>query len=336
LIAFDRLWRLMRERGISTYALRETCGVDSKTVRRLKANENMETKTLDKLCAALHCRLEEIAEYRPATEGSRAYKPQNREADPMKDLYDYPQIYDERWNEGAHRGYREHYRQMFSGKEITDILDCSIGTGNLTFCLAELGYEISGSDLNAAMLEEARKKAEAAGIRCPLTQCDFRELAGHFDRKFSCVMSSGNALAHVCPEDVARTLRQMDQLVKDGGYLYLDSRSWDKELREKKRFHGFQLPFVLPNGDKIHFVQVWDYNPDGTVTINILNAYENETGIYREDVWEEHYHPFSINLVKDTLRELGYDQIEVCNIPCSVQKDFEDIDWYCLMAHKAK
>lgn len=53
----------MEERGISTYVLRERCGIDSKTVRRLCANDNIETKTLDKLCAALHCRLEDIAEF---------------------------------------------------------------------------------------------------------------------------------------------------------------------------------------------------------------------------------------------------------------------------------
>lgn len=38
-------------------------GIDSKTIRRLKANENMETKTLDKLCVALQCRLEDIAKF---------------------------------------------------------------------------------------------------------------------------------------------------------------------------------------------------------------------------------------------------------------------------------
>ena len=65
MICFDRLWKIMKERNISTYQLREHCGIDSKTIRRLKANENMETKTLNKLCAALNCSLEEIAEYIP-------------------------------------------------------------------------------------------------------------------------------------------------------------------------------------------------------------------------------------------------------------------------------
>jgi len=63
MIVFDRLWELMKEKGISTYVLREKCSIDNKTIRRLKANQNMETKTLNKLCSILDCRLEDIAEY---------------------------------------------------------------------------------------------------------------------------------------------------------------------------------------------------------------------------------------------------------------------------------
>ena len=55
----------MKEKGVTTYQLRENCGIDSKTVRRLRANDNMETKTLNKLCTVLDCKLEDIAEYVP-------------------------------------------------------------------------------------------------------------------------------------------------------------------------------------------------------------------------------------------------------------------------------
>lgn len=63
MIVFDKLWDVMKEKNVSTYTLREKCGIDSKTVRRLKANENTETKTLNKLCHVLGCKLEDIAEY---------------------------------------------------------------------------------------------------------------------------------------------------------------------------------------------------------------------------------------------------------------------------------
>ena len=63
MIKFDRLWVTMEQKGISTYWLREKCGIDRKTIRRLKENDNIETKTLNKLCVALDCRLEDIAEF---------------------------------------------------------------------------------------------------------------------------------------------------------------------------------------------------------------------------------------------------------------------------------
>ena len=65
MIKFDKLWETMKEKGVTTYWLREKCGIDRKTIRRLKANDNMETKTLNKLCVALGCTLEDIAEYVP-------------------------------------------------------------------------------------------------------------------------------------------------------------------------------------------------------------------------------------------------------------------------------
>ena len=63
MIIYDKLWETMKNKGFTTYTLREKCGIDSKTVRRLRANDNMETKTLDKLCRALNCRIEDIAEF---------------------------------------------------------------------------------------------------------------------------------------------------------------------------------------------------------------------------------------------------------------------------------
>ncbi len=68
MIVFDKLWGVMKEKGVSTYRLREECGIDSKTIRRLKANDNIETKTIGKLCAALECKVGDIMEYIPDEE----------------------------------------------------------------------------------------------------------------------------------------------------------------------------------------------------------------------------------------------------------------------------
>lgn len=63
MILFDKLWETMREKGVSTYTLREKYNIDTRTIRRLKANENTTTDTLNALCNILDCKLQDIAEY---------------------------------------------------------------------------------------------------------------------------------------------------------------------------------------------------------------------------------------------------------------------------------
>lgn len=65
MIVFDKLWTTMEKKEVSTYWLREKCGIDRKTIRRLRANENIGTKTLNKLCTVLDCSLDDIATFVP-------------------------------------------------------------------------------------------------------------------------------------------------------------------------------------------------------------------------------------------------------------------------------
>ena len=63
MVRFDKLWETMKEKGVSTYTLREKYNIDTRTIRRLKANENTTTDTLNILCNILGCSLQDIAEH---------------------------------------------------------------------------------------------------------------------------------------------------------------------------------------------------------------------------------------------------------------------------------
>lgn len=251
----------------------------------------------------------------------------------MADLYDYPDIYDERFTGRANQAYKEHYRKMFANKEIHTLLDCSFGTGNLTFPLAELGYQVSGSDISAGMLQKAGEKAAAKGFSIELVPCDFREVSAHFNRQFDCVMSTGNALAHVDNEGVVKTVHEMDRCLKPGGYFYFDSRNWEMAQKNQQRFIIPQ-PFYQEDGTRIGNVQVWDYYDDGTITINILHSYERDGKIFKTNQFQEYLHPFPLALVKDELERMGYSQFEIKPCPWFDDKPFSEIGWYCLMAKK--
>lgn len=63
MIRYDPLWRTMTEKGVTTYTLRVKFGMSHATVQRLQGNMPVSTHTLNRLCAILHCPLDQVAEY---------------------------------------------------------------------------------------------------------------------------------------------------------------------------------------------------------------------------------------------------------------------------------
>ncbi len=63
MIVYNRLWKTMKERGVSQYKLIQEYKVSSGQLDRLRKNGNVSTYTLNELCRILHCGLEDIAEY---------------------------------------------------------------------------------------------------------------------------------------------------------------------------------------------------------------------------------------------------------------------------------
>ena len=64
MIVYDRLWKTMKEKGVSQYALIKQYGISTGQLDRLRKNGNINTFTLNRLCEVLHCKLEDIAEYK--------------------------------------------------------------------------------------------------------------------------------------------------------------------------------------------------------------------------------------------------------------------------------
>lgn len=252
----------------------------------------------------------------------------------MPSLYDRADIYDLGFNEKMHEAVKEHWRLALDGAEIHDILDVSIGSGVVTLPLAELGYALTGSDLSGNMLKKCRENAQARGIEIDLFESDFRNVHQQAAGKlFDCVMSTGNSLPYVENEEIFSALSSMDRLVKPGGYIYLDSRNWDRILRTKQRFY-FYRPQTLENGTRMDRIQVWDYNADGSMTFNLVFTFEKDGSVVQREIFEEHYHPTPRRVFEEALERLGYKIVSVKNYPAQVSMPVEEFDWYCILAQK--
>ena len=251
----------------------------------------------------------------------------------MEKLYDRADIYDLLQTEEKNRFVKEHWEKVLNGKSVHTLLDVSIGSGNLTLPLLDLGVEVSGSDLSEAMLGRCAEKAKAKNASVDLQVSDFRELTKRFSEQYDCVASTGNSLPYVANDQVLNVLEQMDALVKPGGYLYFDLRNWDRILKTRQRFYLYNPVFI---GDvRVNLVQAWDYNTDGTMVFNFLFTFERDNQIIQKEIFQEHYHPVSQKPLLDKLHAMGYTDMEILCMPAHGGVfDLEKHDWYCVMAKK--
>lgn len=65
MITYDKLWKTMKEKGISQYDLYTKYNMNRSQLDRLRHNKNVTVITLDRLCNILDCRVEDIIEHFP-------------------------------------------------------------------------------------------------------------------------------------------------------------------------------------------------------------------------------------------------------------------------------
>lgn len=62
-ISFAPLWETMRKKGFTTYDLKGKLKIGGSTYNRLKADEDVSTHTIGRLCDFLDCEVYEIIEH---------------------------------------------------------------------------------------------------------------------------------------------------------------------------------------------------------------------------------------------------------------------------------
>ncbi len=64
-ISYNRLWKLMIDKNINKTELTHMAGISTNAMARLGRNEDVRVSVLERLCAALDCKLEDVAEFIP-------------------------------------------------------------------------------------------------------------------------------------------------------------------------------------------------------------------------------------------------------------------------------
>lgn len=140
------------------------------------------------------------------------------------------------------------------------VLDCACGIGTQLIGLAQLGHQVTGSDLSAVAAGRAAAEARSRGLEVPALAADMRGLPFRA-ASFDVVVCADNSVAHLLTEEnLAVALNSMRRVLRPGGLLVLTVRSDDV-----RKTHPTTTPVQVtetPVGPVLT-VQLWDWHADG-------------------------------------------------------------------------
>ncbi|TKJ43341.1 hypothetical protein CEE36_04735 [candidate division TA06 bacterium B3_TA06] len=168
-------------------------------------------------------------------------------------------------------GTRRALSSLLPRLNVKSILDCSCGLGWKTILLAEMGYEVEGSDGSAIAVKYASQLAKEEGLRIKFFRSRWEELEKHSRRKFDCVYNDAFAwiMSRKSLEASARGIYSV--LNKGGKFIFQGAHQWsedsDKEklIEEDLKKEGrFQVPAPYEKeGVKLIVLITREKTPDG-------------------------------------------------------------------------
>lgn len=124
--------------------------------------------------------------------------------------------YDARWKQMEEDGKDPHGEVAFVQRYSPErVLDAGCGTGRVAIELANRGLDVTGFDLDAGMLDEARAKApELTWIEGDAATIDLTD-EGNFDL----IVMAGNVMIFVEPGTEAAVVVNMARHIRPGGHF---------------------------------------------------------------------------------------------------------------------
>jgi hypothetical protein len=195
-----------------------------------------------------------------------------------------------------------------------------------TIELARRGYEVVGADLSAPMIERARENVTSAGVEARFVVAGFGEIAEKLALNpsislrtspvegvggpFDAVLCLGNSLPHVSSAgELGEALADFAAVLCPGGLLLVQNRNFDGVLACHERF---MEPEARREGDREWlFIRFYDFNPDGTITFNMVFLHRDVEGKWFQRVEATELHPITHSELIASLTAAGFTNI-VC------------------------
>jgi SAM-dependent methyltransferase len=197
------------------------------------------------------------------------------------------------------------FQRLFQSQQVERVLDSACGTGHHAIALAQQGYQVTGADLSAVMVERARENAETAGTSVTFQVAGLGELAA-LGESYDAVLCLGNSLPHLLtPQAVSGALTDFAAILEPGGLLVIQNRNFDLVWANRERF---MPPQAHQDGDQEWlFLRFYDFH-EASVTFNMLRIRRAEQG-WDQDIESTELRPIFRDDLVHGLGSAGFGQV---------------------------
>lgn len=188
------------------------------------------------------------------------------------------------------------------------VFDAACGTGMHAIALAQRGYEVTGADLSAPMIERARSNAAAAGVAVRFETAGFGELAQCVGREFDALLCLGNSLPHVLTDaELGTTLSDLSACLRPGGLVLIQNRNFDAVVARRERW---MEPQSHREGvAEWLFLRFYDFRPDGMLDFHIWTLKRADGGSWAQHVSSTRLRPWQHAQLLAALEACGLEHV---------------------------
>ena len=221
----------------------------------------------------------------------------------------FAEVYDVFMDDVPYKAWAAYLRKLLVEYGIEDglVLELGCGTGNLTECMAEYGYDMIGADSSGEMLELAMRKKEKSRQDILYLHQDMREFELYGTVR--AVISVCDCVNYILEEEeLTEVFRLVNNYLDPGGIFLFDLNTvykYEMLLGENT---------IAESREEGSFIWENYYDPE-----EMLNQYDLTLFICREDGLYEKYEEthfqraYSEEQIRDLVKEAGMELLRICD-----------------------